>query len=91
MVKRIKLINLNLDNVTSAEQVNKVSEEIIEIAEAIVIHLEEDNTEHVIEEFWDVTQAYIGLLNKLGIDAIDIMNGYKKHLEKMKNRPRIKE
>lgn len=50
-----------------------------------------ENKNHLIEEYFDVLQSMLGLLDKLGITAQEVMQGYPKHLEKIKNRPRVKE
>jgi phosphoribosyl-ATP pyrophosphohydrolase len=82
----IQLKNINLEKVTILEQQQKVQEEDWELQLAIL----EGDKEHIIEEFWDVVQAWLGLIYKYGITAVDVMKGYKKHLEKIKNRPRKK-
>ena len=41
-----------------------------------------------IAEFWDVVQAWLGVLAKDNITAYDVMESYPKHLEKLKRRPR---
>jgi len=80
----IKLQNIDLAKVTLIEQMAKVHEEDREFVEAI-IETDEDNA---IEEFWDLIQARLGLLEKLGTTAQKVMEQYPKHLEKLKNRPR---
>ena len=83
----IELRNINLENVSLLEQVNKVKEEDQEFLDAV--RYEEE--EHAIEEFWDKVQSSIGLLYKMrGITVDEVMSGYKYHLEKIKNRPRNK-
>ena len=81
----IELRNINLENVSLLEQVNKVKEEDQEFLDAV--RYEEE--EHAIEEFWDKVQSSLGLLYKMrGITAEEVMQYYKYHLEKIKNRPR---
>ncbi|CAG9702623.1 conserved hypothetical protein [Clostridium neonatale] len=90
----IELKNIDLSNVTFAGEVNKYDEETNEFFEALHIFMyskTNENKEHLIEEFWDTVQAEIGLLDKLGITALEVMQEYPKHLEKIKNRPRVKE
>lgn len=80
----IELKNINLDNVSLMEQVDKAQEEEQEFWEAYG----EQNKEHLLEEFYDSIQAKLGLMYKLGITAEEVMEAYSKHLEKIKNRPR---
>lgn len=90
----IELKNIDLSNVTFASEVNKYDEETKEFFEAIHCFMysgTKENKEHLIEEFWDTVQAEIGLLDKSGITAQEVMQKYPKHLEKIKNRPRVKE
>ena len=47
-----------------------------------------EDTANIIEEFWDCVQARLGLLDKAGINASRVMEGYEDHLKKLKNRPR---
>lgn len=54
------------------------------------VHENMENKDHLIEEYFDVLQSMLGLLDKLGITAQEVMQGYPKHLEKIKNRLRIK-
>lgn len=83
----IKLVNINLETVSLKEQIRKIDEEDTEFIRAIM----GEDDEHIIEEFWDTVQARLGLLEKIGIDANRVMEFYPKHLEKIKNRPRVKE
>ena len=78
----IKLKNIDLSKITFQEQLDKIIEEDNEFLNA------DNTTEEFIEEFWDTVQARLGLLEKLGINADSVMDGYSKHLEKIKNRPR---
>lgn len=82
----IKLTNINLDEVTMIEQIRKVGEEHCEFITAV---LKKDNS-NAIEEFYDLLQASLGALDKMGISAKKVMEQYPKHLEKIKNRPREK-
>lgn len=45
--------------------------------------------ENIISELWNVVQANLGLLSKLGINADRVMEYYPKHLEKLKYRPKV--
>lgn len=80
----IKLTNIDLSNVTYKQQIEKIEEEDTELLKAIM----KEDTANIIEEFWDCVQARLGLLDKAGINASRVMEGYDKHLEKLKNRPR---
>ena len=98
----IELKNIDLENVTLKEQYKKAFEEQHELEIELMkleekIHLQsltslviDDLIERqkVIDEFWDLVQAWLGVLAKDGITADEVMAGYPKHLEKIKNRPR---
>ena len=87
----IELKNIDLSKVTLCSQIKKSQEEDCELWEAIQ-EFENNKTlinrNHVIEEFWDLVQAELGILQKRGITADEVMAGYPKHLEKLKHRPR---
>lgn len=76
--------NIDLSNVNILQQFFKSAEEEQEFKEAVL----KGDKENAIEEFWDCVQAKLGLLEKIGISAEDVMRSYPKHLEKIKNRPR---
>lgn len=80
----IKLTNINLENVTIVDQIKKVGEEHCEFITAV---LKKDN-DNAVEEFYDLVQASLGALDKMGISADKVMDEYSKHLEKIKHRPR---
>lgn len=82
----ISLKNLDLKQITWAEQFDKIAEEDEEFEESIFYGTSSDK----IEEFWDTVQSRLGLLQMDGINSNEVMNGYYKHLEKIKNRPRNK-
>ena len=98
----IELKNIDLENVTLKEQYNKAFEEQHELETELLkleekIHLQsltsvviDDSIErkNSISEFWDLVQAWLGVLAKDGITADEVMEYYPKHLEKIKNRPR---
>lgn len=82
---KIQLKNIDLTGVRTLEQINKVLEEEIEFMVAIELA----DRENAIEEFWDTVQVKLGLMDKVfGIKADEVMKGYDKHLEKIKDRPR---
>lgn len=98
----IELKNIDLENVTLKEQYKKAFEEQHEL-EIELVKLEEKiyrqkltsipvfmetHKQNVINEFWDLVQAWLGVLAKDGITADEVMAGYPNHLEKIKNRPR---
>lgn len=98
----IELKNIDLENVTLKEQYKKAFEEQHEL-EIELYKLErkifaqsltslpvymETYRQNVISEFWDVVQAWLGVLAKDGITSSAVMAGYPKHLEKIKHRPR---
>lgn len=90
----IVLKNINLEGISKLEQGIKADEELEEFREAFKEYKEnktKENKYHLIEEWWDRNQAELGVLEKEGITASEIMKGYQKHLEKLKTRPRKKE
>jgi hypothetical protein len=90
----IILTNINLDGISKLEQSMKADEELEEFHEAYLKYIydkTEENKNHVIEEWHDRNQAELGLLEKEGITAQEVMEGYPKHSKKIKNRPRIKQ
>lgn len=82
--RSIELKNIDLSKVVIEEQIDKVTEEESEFWQAYW----NENRENMIEEFFDVMQSMLGLMHKQGISAEEVMEGYSKHLEKIKNRPR---
>ena len=98
----IKLKNIDLSEVSLKAQYKKVFEEQHEL-ERELFKLEDENfmqsltsvpriacsyKQKVISEFWDMVQAWLGVLAKDNITADEVMAGYPKHLEKIKHRPR---
>lgn len=79
----IKLKNINVDT-TMIEQITKVSEEYNEFLVAIL----KKDTNNSIEEFYDVMQSMLEMLNKVGLNADYVESQYYKHLDKLKDRPR---
>lgn len=87
----IELKNIDLSKVSIRGQFKKVIEEHEELIDALDDYYETQDIkekEHVIEEYWDVVQSYLGVLSKYNITAKEVMEYYPKHLEKIKNRPR---
>ncbi len=97
----IQLKNIDLTEINIVEQMNKFDEEKKELEDAVLLYTTkksknediqeiENERKHVIEEFWDTVQANLGILDKLGINAQEVMEGYSKHLVKLEDRPRVK-
>lgn len=85
----IKLVNINLSKVDKLTQVLKTREEELEFFDALTNHTNgKDTKEHVVEEYLDFIQSLLGVLQKEGITADEVMEHYPKHLEKLKSRPR---
>ncbi|NFO86472.1 hypothetical protein FDC58_10580 [Clostridium botulinum] len=98
----IQLKNIDLTEINIVEQMNKSDEEKKELEDAILLYTTkksnnedmqeiENERKHVIEEFWDTVQSNLGVLDKLGIKAQEVMEGYQEHLVKLEDRPRVKE
>ena len=83
--KPITIKTINIDHMTIEGQKKKFMEEVAEFLEAI----DKESDGNKISELFDVFQAGFGLCTKCGITAEQVEKGYKKHLEKMANRPRI--
>ena len=86
----IELKNIDLSKVEPADQMRKFDEEYEEFIESVVDHSygKDKSNEHMIEEFYDLLQAGLGLLTFEGVYADEVMAGYPRHLEKLKHRPR---
>jgi len=80
----IELKNINLDGITIKKQIDKVHEEVNEFEQAVI----KGDVDNSIEEFFDVVQAGLGALHKMGLSAEYVMEQYPKHIEKLKFRPR---
>lgn len=78
--------NIGLEGVTQQEQINKFYEEVDEFVQAVI----KGDVTNAIEEYFDVLQSGLGALHKMGLDADHVMSQYDKHLEKIKDRPRVK-
>lgn len=90
----IQLTNIDLTGISEDEQWEKMCEEENEFAEAYFQYMNNktsENKSHVIEGLFDEFQCKLGLLEKEGITAEEVMKEYPKHLEKLKNRPRKEE
>ena len=72
---------LNISEIPLDEEINKLNEEVEEIIEAIN-NLDEEN---IIEEFYDVIQVMVNILNKLQL-IDELNNGLDKHIKKIQKR-----
>lgn len=81
----IQLKNIDLSNVSTRKQYLKSGEEESKYHEALHLYLNnEDTKEHVIEKLFDFIQAELGILEKRGIKADDIMKYYNtKYIDKL--------
>lgn len=90
----IELKNIDLSKVSFIKQANKFSEEEKEFTEAVSdcwrYGLTEKNKDHMVEEFYDMVQAGLGVIQKIGVNVEEVEKYYPLHLEKIKNRPRRK-
>jgi phosphoribosyl-ATP pyrophosphohydrolase len=82
----IELKNIPLEGITQAEQIQKIYEEVDEFVQAVI----KGDVTNAIEELFDVVQASLGALQKMGLSAEYVMSQYPKHLEKIRFRPRQK-
>ncbi len=80
----IELKNINLEGITIKKQIDKVHEEVNEFEQAVI----KGDVDNSIEEFFDLVQASLGALHKMGLSAEYVMEQYPKHIEKLKFRPR---
>jgi len=94
--KGLILKNIDLTGISEFEQTQKVMEEENEFAEAYCNYINnktKENKKHWIEELYDEFQSKLGLLEKEGIKAEEVMSEYPKHLNKLEkrgNKPRLK-
>lgn len=85
-MKGIILKSIDVSKVSYIQQLQKCEEELQELDIAI---FDNGTNDEVIEEFWDVVQSQMSKIKKFrGIGPEMIEEGYSKHLEKLKNRPR---
>ena len=91
--KSITLKNIDVSNKNIWGQGRKVIEHGENFVETVVDYrfTATDDTEeykkYAIEDFWNMVQSGLGLLQNAGIDAEEVMEGYNEYLEKIKNRP----
>lgn len=90
----IELKNIDLTGISIKEQKDKVKEERYEFGKALNDYADnrtEKTKKHLIEEYYDMIQAPLGLLEKEGISAEEVQRGYPLHEKKLLKRPRKKE
>ena len=75
----LKFVELKTDNIT---QTDKVYEEVDEFISAF----ENIDDINLIEEFWDVVQSMMGIIDLRKITKEELMNGLDKHYKKLENR-----
>lgn len=66
-------------NTTICEEKAKLTEEFDEFKQALL----ENDEKHIIEEFYDMVQVAINLMDKRNIDITDIIKGENSHYLKM--------
>ncbi len=92
--KSIVLKNIDLSQVSLVEQKLEFEKEIEEFKEALFNYEHGYSIKrHIIKKYFDMMQTGLGLLQKVNINADEVMEGYPKHLLKMEqrgNKPRKK-
>lgn len=84
--KGIVLQNIDLTGVTIKDQEEKIGEEWWELDAA----LESGDRDSIMEETWDNIQVLLGYVERVSrVNAEMLMRYYPKHLEKLKDRPRL--
>ena len=78
----LKLNKLDLRKFTLKDEVCKLSEEHHEFQRAVVAN----DRENMIEEFFDIIQAAMGVVEKVGITDIELKLGLKRHNQKLLSR-----
>ena len=90
----IQLKNIDLSNLTLADEQLKDVEEKEEFVAALLLYLHhktDDNKKHLIEETCDRIQVLLSYLGIIDIEPEEIAEYWNtEHLEKLKNRPRNK-
>lgn len=81
----IELKNIDLDNISLKEQLEKVAKETNELQHFLL----NEPVENIISKFWNVVQANLGVLSKLGINADRVMEYYPRHLAMLEHKPSI--
>ena len=77
--------NIDLSQVSLVEQKLEFEKEIEEFKEALFNYEHGYSIKsHIIKKYFDMMQTGLGLLQKVNINADDVMEEYPKHLEKIK-------
>ena len=76
-----KFTVLNINNISIEEEIEKLNEEVKEFIEA----MEKEDSENIVEEFYDVIQVLVNLTYKYNVTD-DLGEGLHKHLRKIKER-----
>lgn len=90
----IQLRNIDLAGISKRDQYDKFIEEQAEFRGAFrefTFTRKEKDKFHAIEEFYDMLQSALGMLQLEGTTAEEVMQHYPLHEEKLKHRPRSKE
>ena len=86
----ITLKNVDTSDKTLIDQIEKAIKDGEELTKTVVNYVlgpvdkEVVCKEDTIKAFWEMVQTGIGLLQKIGIDADEVMAEYSKYLEKLK-------
>ena len=78
----LKFIELNTSLI---RQLDKIEEEKDEFVEALA----NIDNENLIEEFWDVVQAMMGVIDRRGVSIEELMKGREEHYNKLESRGHI--
>ena len=88
--KSIVLKNIDVSDKTFINQIEKVIEDGEELTKTVVnyvlgpVNRDVVCKEDTIKVFWEMVQTGMGLLQKIDVDADEVMEYYNKHLEKIK-------
>lgn len=82
----IELKNIPLEGITIEQQISKIYEEVDEFVQTVI----KSDVTNAIEELFDMGQSGLGALQKMSLSADYVMSQYPRHLEKIKDRPRVK-
>ena len=72
---------LDIDDISTEEEINKLNEEVKEF----IVAMENEDLENMIEEFYDVIQVMINLAYRYDV-INDLEEGLNKHLRKINKR-----
>ena len=88
--KSITLKNVDTSDKTLIDQIEKVIEDGEELTKTVVnyvlgpVNRNVVCKEDTIKAFWDMVQTGLGVLQKIDVDAEEIMEYYNKNLDKLK-------